>query len=555
MAQRKRDGDFTQQSLSSAVQSVKEGMKIREAANLYGIPKSTLHRKVRGLQTKSHGGQTCLTPEEESIIVNNLIVVGEWGFPFSSLDLRVLVKSHLDMSNRKVSKFKDNLPGEEWARSFIKRHKTEIRPRLCQNIKTKRAEMNKVDFEKYFENLKEVLNGVPPQNILNYNETNLSDDPGQEKLIFKRREKYTERIMNYTKGSTSIMFCGTATGELLPVYVVYKAINMWNTWTLGGPKGARFNRSKSGWFDAPAFDDWFRSIVLPWARRKEGRKVIIGDNLSSHFSPDVITLCDEQNISFVCLVPNSTHLSQPLDVAFYGPLKRKWRKILKLWKVKNPCLTSLPKDSFPSLLKELVDSLNTDNLISGFRACGIHPFNPQELISKLPQSNTAANASQSISSAVLEQLKRMRSPPDNKKPERRKRVAVEPGKSVSVEDLNGGSEQDEPDNPETEVTESEVTDSEVTDSEDNDSENSINESDKSRNDEELTNSTLSRLIYTDTSVGDWVKVLYEGEVFIGKILQKTAGETMVQCLEKPFGIKKEPQNLEREQDAVFYENV
>ena len=117
--------------------------------------------------------------------------------------------------------------------------------------------------------------------------------------------------MNYTKGSTSIMFSGTASGELLPVYVVYKAINMWNTWTLGGPKGARFNRSKSGWFDSPCFNDWFRSIVLPWARKKEGRKVIIGDNLSSHFSPDVITLCDEHNISFVCLVPNSMHLSQP----------------------------------------------------------------------------------------------------------------------------------------------------------------------------------------------------------------------------------------------------
>ena len=123
----------------------------------------------------------------------------------------------------------------------------------------------------------------------------------------------------------------------------------------------------------------------------------------------------------------------------------------------------------------------------------------------------------------------MRSSPENKKPERRKRVAVEPGKSVSVEDLNGGSEQDEPDNPETEVTECEVTNSG-----DYDSENSFNESDKSRNEEELTNSTLSPLIYTDTSVGEWVKVLYEG-VFIGKILQKTTGETMVQCLEKPFG--------------------
>ena len=30
------------------------------------------------------------------------------------------------------------------------------------------------------------------------------------------------------------MFSGTACGELLPVYVVYKAKNMWNTQLLGG---------------------------------------------------------------------------------------------------------------------------------------------------------------------------------------------------------------------------------------------------------------------------------------------------------------------------------
>ena len=93
-------------------------MGIREAANLFRIPKSTLYRKVRGKQTKSHGGQTCLTAEEKIMIVNHLIVVGKWGFPFSSLDLRLSVKSYFDMSNRSVSKFKENLPGEEWARSF-----------------------------------------------------------------------------------------------------------------------------------------------------------------------------------------------------------------------------------------------------------------------------------------------------------------------------------------------------------------------------------------------------------------------------------------------------
>ena len=95
-------------------------------------------------------------------------------------------------------------------------------------------------------------------------------------------------------------------------------------------------------------------------------------------------------------------------------------------------------------------SLNTDNLISGFRACGIYPFNSQELITKLAQSESAAsaNASQSISSAVLEQLKRMCSLNDNKKTQCRKLVAVEPGKSVRVEDLSGNNGQNGSDDSE-----------------------------------------------------------------------------------------------------------
>ena len=68
----------------------------------------------------------------------------------------------------------------------------------------------------------------------------------QKKMIFKRGVKYPEWLMNYTKGNTSIMFSGTAEVKLLPVYVVYKSQHLWQSWAVGGPKGARFNRSKSG---------------------------------------------------------------------------------------------------------------------------------------------------------------------------------------------------------------------------------------------------------------------------------------------------------------------
>ena len=53
----------------------------------------------------------------------------------------------------------------------------------------------------------------------------------------------------------------------------------------------------------------------------DSTKLLIGDNLTSHMSAEVIELCKENNIKFVCFPPNSTEKLQPLDVGFFGPMK------------------------------------------------------------------------------------------------------------------------------------------------------------------------------------------------------------------------------------------
>ena len=47
--------------------------------------------------------------------MKHLIVVAEQGFPFSNLDLWLMVKVYLDQ-----------IPGENWARSFLKCHAKEL---------------------------------------------------------------------------------------------------------------------------------------------------------------------------------------------------------------------------------------------------------------------------------------------------------------------------------------------------------------------------------------------------------------------------------------------
>lgn len=128
---------------------------------------------------------------------------------------------------------------------------------------------------------------------------------------------------------------------------------MWVTWTENGPPGTRYNRTKSGWFDARCFEDWFMFTMLPLLKKQAAKTVLIGDNLSSHINPQVIAECEANNITFCCLSPNATHLLQPLDVAYFRPMKIAWRHTLNQWKMntRNSRRFCFPKEQFPGPLE------------------------------------------------------------------------------------------------------------------------------------------------------------------------------------------------------------
>ncbi|KAJ4425340.1 hypothetical protein ANN_27955 [Periplaneta americana] len=138
--------------------------------------------------------------------------------------------------------------------------------------------------------------------------------------------------MNHSKSSTSVMFAASGSGVLLPCYVVYRSSHLYASRTEGTPRGTRFNRTKSGWFESCCFDDWIRTIIIPHLKALDGKKYIIGDNLSSHLSVESIKARQNHQISCVFLPSNSTNLTQLLDVAFFRPLKVAWRSIILEWK-------------------------------------------------------------------------------------------------------------------------------------------------------------------------------------------------------------------------------
>ena len=123
----------------------------------------------------------------------------------------------------------------------------------------------------YIQHLQIELENVPPENIWNYDETNLTDDLGMKKCFIKRGTKYPTNICNNSKASISLMMAGNAEGELLPPFVVYRSNKMWTTWFEGGPNGVRYTNTPSGWFDGSSFEEWFTAQMLP-RLKKIGRE-------------------------------------------------------------------------------------------------------------------------------------------------------------------------------------------------------------------------------------------------------------------------------------------
>ena len=178
---------YTNETLEVSLNLIENGdLSLKKAVRTYGIPISTLHNNVHCLHQKFVGRGTAFTHEEELAFVKHIITLYDWGFPLDNTVFRYLAKLYLDKVKRQVSCFKGNMPGPEWVKSFLQRRSDKLSERNSQNISTEKALVNSDVNTEFIGNLPETLKGVPSADIYSYNETNLSDDPGVKRCIFKK---------------------------------------------------------------------------------------------------------------------------------------------------------------------------------------------------------------------------------------------------------------------------------------------------------------------------------------------------------------------------------
>ena len=167
--------NYDKNIVERAVSDVRDlGMSIRESATRNNIDKSKLSRALKSKQLRASGGQTTLSANMEDMLVEKLITCASRGYPLDTLDIRLFIKWHLDSNGLNVRRFRGNMPGPDWAESFLQRNSHRLSNRFTANIKRVRAQVSPRIVHNYFDNISETLEGIPPENIYNYDETIIS---------------------------------------------------------------------------------------------------------------------------------------------------------------------------------------------------------------------------------------------------------------------------------------------------------------------------------------------------------------------------------------------
>ena len=91
----------------------------------------------------------------------------------------------------------------------------------------------------------------------------------------------------------------------------------------------------------------------------------------------------KNNIITLCLPPHTSHILQPLDVACFSPLKTAYGRLVQ--DLARRAIFHIDKADFLAMYQQARSAIHSEqNILSGFRATGLVPWNPDYVLSQLP---------------------------------------------------------------------------------------------------------------------------------------------------------------------------
>lgn len=393
---KRQESAYTLEDLLKAVSDVKEKRKTyREASNFYSIPVSVIFNRIKGrkipLDKMGAGAPTCLPSRIENHIVNCIIARSRIGYPCDKEELFNLVGQYAEQSNLKT-RFKNNKPGEEWYRAFMKRHPT-LSLKKPEHLQKLRKDARKPDiiFD-FYNKLQAVIveNNLTDKPMLIYNadESGFNSDPSRVRSLGEKGKALVRISGGSGRESTTVLACVSADGSYLPPFIVFKGLSVQARWVSEEViPGTLFSASKNGWMEEPQFYNWFVNGFIPHIKRVRqqhnltNKVLLLYDGHKSHFSVRIIVAAMQNKVELMKFPSHLTDKLQPLDKSVFKSVKNTWDKLLVAYGKEQMGQGSgrLPKDKFAQFISLTWRmAMTSKNIISGFESTGTFPVNHEK---------------------------------------------------------------------------------------------------------------------------------------------------------------------------------
>jgi hypothetical protein len=349
------------------------------------VPRTTLRDRLSGrVELDAKPGRkpilSCTLEEKLADYASNRAKLGI-GF-----GKRQFMKYASSLSKKYKVFFKKDVPSNKWWRLFKRRHKDKVVLRQPEGTAAIRHQcMDPVKVSKYFFALKSVfsLPGMPDSNTLrtriwNMDETGLQLDVKPKKVVAARGTRHLHSRTSGNKETITIIACISADGKAVPPHVIIKGKTQRSLMgfnTKVAPPGTNWSWSESGWTKQGLAKLWFTKTFLPNIG-SERPQILVLDGHDSHNFIELLELARENHIEIIELPSHTSNWLQPCDRTLFKPLKDYYREEAQELMSRFPGIVTCRSNFTGLFAKAWEKAVTTANITSGFKACGIYPFNP-----------------------------------------------------------------------------------------------------------------------------------------------------------------------------------
>ena len=369
-----------------AMQAIDKGQirSVRAAASIYNIPPETLRRRIKGQPSRrdSTPNSRRLSSQEELAIIHYILDLDSRGFSPRPSEVR-------DMANLLLAERQESPVGVNWVSNFINR-RSEIQTKFSRKYDYKRALCEDPQvIEGWFrlvQNVK-VKYGILEEDIYNFDEAGfMMGVIATAKVVTSSEARNRpKRAQPGNREWVSIIQGINSTGWTIPPFIIFKAAVHLSAWYEDSvlPCNWVITLSENGWTTNEIGYEWIQHFNKYTKERTIGQyRLLILDGHESHISAQFQQYCKKHNIITLCMPPHSSHLLQPLDVGCFGPLKAAYnRQIENLMRLRINHITKL--EFLPAFKEAFNIAFTKQNIKSGFRATGLVPYSPDNVLSHL----------------------------------------------------------------------------------------------------------------------------------------------------------------------------